>query len=399
MPTDYFLFACLEYEKTKQLDRKQPIAEDRHPKLFEAEQAHKKAHRGDRKRPSRSQNKDTTEASSDDSQQEALSPLESLGFAGSDFAARLEELVTWHSQSNEDLSTDAKIRFGDLHIQIPTVVALVRDIDALYLLTHEENLPFDDDSNKESSKTHANSEDAPQGPRETTEAKPQQTAEQKDSSDEQKAPSARHEDLETIKKTLVKHFPHMGSAIVRYLDWYRAPEALRNPSPRTRPPVGRYAPSPFAKSAAAKGGSDRSGSDRGERGPRSEANNRSPDHEGKAAGTDRMGRQQRFGASKLGRGNSNGAAPRGPRKHERDGRGGGASSRQPQHTEADAMRDAKKGIERLQKDASVDEVTLSPTNSFFRRAQHKLIGDKGFFSYSVGEASQRAVRISRHEPS
>ena len=59
--------------------------------------------------------------------------------------------------------------------------------------------------------------------------------------------------------------------------------------------------------------------------------------------------------------------------------------------------EADRAIEKLKSDASLDEVALKPTNSYYRRIQHQQIVDAGFHSYSVGEGPDRAVKVSRKE--
>ena len=62
-----------------------------------------------------------------------------------------------------------------------------------------------------------------------------------------------------------------------------------------------------------------------------------------------------------------------------------------------ALAEVDRAIETLRADTSLDEVTLKPQNSFYRRVQHQKIVDAGFFSNSVGEGPERAVKVGRKE--
>jgi predicted RNA-binding protein Jag len=55
-------------------------------------------------------------------------------------------------------------------------------------------------------------------------------------------------------------------------------------------------------------------------------------------------------------------------------------------------------LERLRTDTSCNEVRLDPSNSFFRRLQHKKAVSEGFFSFSTGEGMARAVVVTRDRP-
>lgn len=63
-------------------------------------------------------------------------------------------------------------------------------------------------------------------------------------------------------------------------------------------------------------------------------------------------------------------------------------------TEA-ALAEVNQAIDSLKSNSSIDEVTLKPANSFYRRIQHQQIVDAGFHSFSVGEGPDRAVKVAR----
>jgi hypothetical protein len=55
-------------------------------------------------------------------------------------------------------------------------------------------------------------------------------------------------------------------------------------------------------------------------------------------------------------------------------------------------------VERLRTEPEVNEIRLDPSNSFFRRLQHKKAVSEGFFSFSTGEGLTRAVVVTRERP-
>ena len=61
----------------------------------------------------------------------------------------------------------------------------------------------------------------------------------------------------------------------------------------------------------------------------------------------------------------------------------------------EAMAEVDRAIESLRTDESMDEVLLKPQNSFYRRIQHQKIVDMGYHSFSVGEGPDRSVRVAR----
>ena len=54
-----------------------------------------------------------------------------------------------------------------------------------------------------------------------------------------------------------------------------------------------------------------------------------------------------------------------------------------------ALIDVNNAVKKLKKDDSVEEVVLKPTNSFYRRLQHKHAISQGFESISRGEGNDR----------
>lgn len=63
-----------------------------------------------------------------------------------------------------------------------------------------------------------------------------------------------------------------------------------------------------------------------------------------------------------------------------------------------ALESVIQAVERLRAEPAVNEVRLDPSNSFFRRLQHKKAVSEGFFSFSTGEGMARAVVVTRDRP-
>ena len=223
--------------------------------------------------------------------------------------------------------------------------------------------------------------------------------------------------------------------IVRYIQWSHAAEPMDDFVPGSRPPVGRYAPPAMRAPrpgggpgggrfgggggggprggndrggggggrfsgggpGGPRGGNERGGNDRGGGGGRfSGGGPGGPRGGNDRGGNDRGGNDR--GGGRFGGGNDrgNGGGGRG-----RD-RGGDRGPGRPQHDDAEtsrltdvAMQEVDRAISVLVADSAVDEVTLKPTNSFYRRIQHQKAIDSGYTSFSVGEGPDRAVKVAR----
>jgi hypothetical protein len=228
------------------------------------------------------------------------------------------------------------------------------------------------------------------------------------------------DDLESDVRT---HFPQHGAMFLRYIHWSHAAEPVQDFEIGDVPPVGRNAPRLPRRDrddrggrGGPRGGGDRGGrgGDRGgprgggmrDRGPRSGGGDRDrgprgggsgdrdrgPRGENSFAGGDRD-RGPRGGGGDRDRGPRGGGGDRdrGPRGPRRDG--GEADPK----LEAAALADVQDAIKRLASEPGLDEVTLKPANSFYRRIQHQNIVDAGYSSFSVGEGSERAVKVSRKQ--
>ncbi len=62
-----------------------------------------------------------------------------------------------------------------------------------------------------------------------------------------------------------------------------------------------------------------------------------------------------------------------------------------------AMDEAKRAIDTMKGDSSIDKMPLKPVNSFIRRMQHQLISDSQLFSKSQGEGRDRCIVVLREE--
>jgi hypothetical protein len=215
-----------------------------------------------------------------------------------------------------------------------------------------------------------------------------------------------------IIKTVQSTFTGYQTWFIRYIQWSHAPEPKEDFEPGSRPPVGRYAPlqprdgrggdrggrggggggfrdrGPRGGGGGGGGGNFRGG---GDRGPRGDGGNfRGGGDRGPRGGGGDGGnfRNDRGG----GGGGGGGGGDRGPRRE----RGGEPDANTIKMTEQ-ATQEVERAIKMLVDDSALDEVTLKPTNSFYRRIQHQHIVDMGYHSFSVGEGPDRAVKVARRE--
>lgn len=237
------------------------------------------------------------------------------------------------------------------------------------------------------------------------------------------ATSGGNEVWATITKGIQDNFPGYARFFLQYVQWSHGVEKVEHFEPGSRPPVGKYAPPPLRKDGD-RGGrfGDRGGrgGDR-DRGPRSGGDRGGRSGGSGGGGGDRPPRPEFSGGDRPPRpefGGNDGPRPdrgprpeRGPRpdrddrpRGDRPPRGDFGGDRGPRRGPNDentakltdlAMAEVDQAIDRLRQDTSVDEVTLKPTNSFYRRIQHQKIVDSGYHSVSVGEGPDRAVKVAR----
>lgn len=157
-----------------------------------------------------------------------------------------------------------------------------------------------------------------------------------------------------VEKTVRQKIPNFQMQLVAYLKWAFGEKEEKQWDIGSRPPVGRYAPS-LRRQSRSSGGNFR---DKGDRPQRRGGNHRN--------------------------GNDRG--------HQSDKRNDRRSSI---NKEKHALIDVNNAVKKLAKDASLEEVVLAPTNSFFRRLQHKHAISQGFDSISRGEGHDRSVVVKR----
>jgi len=187
---------------------------------------------------------------------------------------------------------------------------------------------------------------------------------------------------EDIDSVVDHYLPNFASYIKAYLRWVFVKKEDQVWEIGSRPPVGRYGPGAARRMGRSGGGFD-------SRGP---SGNRRPS-------------QGRSGGPQGGRRDQGGLGERG----DRGGRDGGDRPGQRQRPQAPgklhhaeqerlALEAVRVAVDRLRTEPSLSEVRLDPSNSFFRRLQHKKAVSEGFYSFSTGEGMERAVVVTRDKP-
>ncbi len=196
-----------------------------------------------------------------------------------------------------------------------------------------------------------------------------------------------------IDRLIAAHAPNYAHYFGSYLRWVYVKTEEKYWEAGSRPPVGRYTPGarrgrPYGAASSTFGSGPRrggpgakQGGDR-DRGPRRDNGDRGPRSGG--GGRDRPDR--------------GGSSDRG----ERSRRPASADPALGRNSHADqeeaALESVQQAIAKLRSEASVSEIRLDPSNSFFRRLQHKKAVSEGFFSFSTGEGSGRSVVVTRDKP-
>ncbi|RYG55181.1 hypothetical protein EON80_31000 [bacterium] len=202
-----------------------------------------------------------------------------------------------------------------------------------------------------------------------------------------------------LSRMVTSEIPNFAGLILAYLRWAFVKVEQKVWELGDRPPVGRYTPGAARRAGSRPsggfGGPRRSGppsrpGDR-DRGPRRDGGGSDRDKGPGSRGRDRDGprdnnRDRDRGGDK--------SRPRGaPRGENRD-----RSSASHADQEALAVETVKVAIDKLRSDTALAEVRLDPSNSFFRRLQHKKAVSDGFYSYSTGEGAGRSVVVTRDKP-
>lgn len=212
-----------------------------------------------------------------------------------------------------------------------------------------------------------------------------------------------------INASLASCFPTHQHLFKRYLQWTYATEKTEEFIPGSRPPIGRFAPPPLPRTGpgrdSGRSGPGRDSGGRGGRPERGPVRGRGPDNglrqdrDGQGDKEDRP-RAPRPQASPSSAEGSDRRPQQGQRKPQGDQarrRRGPENEEQTARLKEKALAEVAQAISTMKTDSGVSEVALNPTNSFYRRIQHQEIVDAGFVSNSVGEGSERAVKISRKD--
>ncbi|MBC7660156.1 MAG: hypothetical protein H7249_10655 [Chitinophagaceae bacterium] len=202
--------------------------------------------------------------------------------------------------------------------------------------------------------------------------------------------------------------PNFASYINAYLRWVYVKTEEKYWEAGSRPPVGRYTPGarnrrPFSGSSGSSGprrsgpsGGGRPSGDR-DRGPRRDAGDKDRDRGPRPQGGG--------GRDAAAPGSSSGSSEGRSRRPSSGGpRGGRDNGPRPEsitsHADQEqaALESVQRAISHLKADANLSEIRLDPSNSFFRRLQHKKAVLEGFFSFSTGEGNGRSVVVTRDQP-
>ena len=189
-----------------------------------------------------------------------------------------------------------------------------------------------------------------------------------------------------IERMVTAHAGHFAKFFMAFLRWTFVKTEERYWEAGDRPPVGRYTPGARrsnrpdtgALRGPSRGGPPGRSFDR-DRGPRRDGG----DKGGRSGSRDRPDR-----------GGERDRGDKGRTRPPRDPRGGGSHADQ----ELAAIETVKIAIDKLREDKSLAEVRLDPSNSFFRRLQHKKAVADGYHSYSTGEGNGRSVVVTREKP-
>lgn len=192
-----------------------------------------------------------------------------------------------------------------------------------------------------------------------------------------------------IAAVLKEEFPGYHGYFIRFLKWAFADVEPEEFEPGSRPPVGKNMPN-FRSHGAPQGGP----SGGHQRGPQGGGHNR-PQHQGprgqQGGGHNRDRDQRGHRDNNRDRGNNN----RSNNHNNKPKFGGGGPNQQADaETEKHALASVDEAIAKISS-GSVEEVFLTPMNSFYRRIQHQYAVDKGFESCSVGDGNERGVKVSK----
>ncbi len=195
-----------------------------------------------------------------------------------------------------------------------------------------------------------------------------------------------------VNSAFSKNFSNLEKMYLRFLHWSHAsqPEQMDS-EPGNRPPVGRFAP----RRPRLGGGNDKR-----------QGGNRAPRHGGERNSNDRNGNtkpRERNGNDRNGNRGGDSSRSRSDSQRERTNKGGRDRGKSREFKkdaalERESLKEVLIAVQKLNSEPSLMEYRLAPTNSYYRRLQHKQIAEEGLFSISEGDGPDRAVVVVRHEP-
>jgi hypothetical protein len=179
---------------------------------------------------------------------------------------------------------------------------------------------------------------------------------------------------ETIDRHLDQLLPNFSSHFKTYLRWVFVKKEEQVWEAGSRPPVGRY--TPFQRRGRP-----------GDKGPPRRS----------SGGSSQGGRPPQGGRDRHERGQGGGQDRGGPRGGPRREASAGPRPNNHADQERAALDAVRLAVDELRSNPTLAEIKLDPSNSFFRRLQHKRAVAEGFHSFSTGEGMQRAVVVTREK--
>ena len=365
VPMDLFLYSCLEEER---LIRASPISEEfRWSKLpaVAGKQSTQKTtnpsggalETADSTVDSNRDNSDAQadkiaqqKATQEKATQEKIAEEKIAHLKNIPLTESIQNLVMWFRTHHPALASTQPLDHTQLNEVRHPLVAMVRDIEDLYLISNQSGVP---NYNPEESYWNA------------------------------------------VLQATGASFPTYAHMIKRYLEWSYGEETKEEFVRGSRPPVGRFAPPPLPRNKS--GGSfDRSAPGKPpRRDTRDNDRKTNPSKAPRSGGT-----SNRQGKSQSDQGNKDRGRPSTSSSNRSKPRGSGRRSTQGQDEqtakqEKMAMDAVKQGIETLSSHPELSEVVLEATNSFYRRLQHQKVEELGYSSGSLGEGSSRSVVIKK----
>lgn len=319
---------------------------------------------------------------------------------GEEFVSLWTQCCLWYKDQYPELASSQTLDHEVLSGLVSPVVDLYNDLCALFYRCHQKSLPY------------------------FPVAKPSKLLAVPDAGAEPVALPQEESPWPQILQVLDGTMGSVNSWVREYLIWTFREEVAEFFAPGSRPPVGKFAPPSLRREGSfgsrPRGRDGREGRDgvreRGDR-ERGDRTRGAADREVEVGLVDAPPTEGGFRESGEGRARGRGRGEResgggrrpsefrSPRGGERPKSGGWTGDRdrgrpkvsaeETQKNSDAALAEVDQAIRTLESQPSLNEVRLTPQNSFYRRIQHQKIVDAGFVSQSVGEGPSRAVTISR----